>query len=369
MLKKVTFLGCILSLLFSCMEQSSYHIKVNLTNLEPQEVYAVLESEMMKTAETYLYDGNGELVLSPKEGDYRTLTLYYDNFSKWVTVYLEDKRRLVVSGDAATPHSVQVKGGGINDLLSDFKKETALLLDEYTSFADSVSAEQLAQQGVNRMTRLANIRNELRLQAEAFILKHPDEKASAILIKDYFVDPDNHPQIEALLATLMPELSGFYVVQELKEYVEKAKQTAIGAKAPDFNVMTINGDRYTRDSFSDGYLLLAFTYLWEDMCHTNHLHLDKIISSYPKDSLHVLLVTLDEQPQHLRDSTGKEKIKWDIVTDSLGQSIKLLDTYNINALPRSFLIDRTGNIVMRTDNGVELQQTLDKLMPPPESRN
>jgi len=357
-----------MGLLFSCMEQNSYRIKVNLANLQPQEVYIVLESEKMKTVDSQVYGGKGELVVSTEEVDCRTLTLYYDNFSKWVTVYLEEPRRMTVSGDALTPQSVQIKGGEINESLSSFRRETASLLNEYAILSDSIPARQVALQLDNRMSRLANIRNELRLQAEAFIMKNPGDKASAILIKEYFVGPDNQAQIDSLLAVLNPELDDFYVVQELKEYVEKAKQTAIGAKAPDFNVMNLNGAVYTRDSFSGRYLLLAFTSLWNDLCQTNNLQLDKIISSYPKDSLHVLLVTLDEQPQELRKMVKKETVRWDIVADSLGQSIKLLDMYNINALPRGFLIDKAGNIILKTDNGTTLKQALDKIMPNQKTR-
>lgn len=40
----------------------------------------------------------------------------------------------------------------------------------------------------------------------------------------------------------------------------------------------------------------------------------------------------------------------------------LVDLYNVNALPRCFLIDEEGKIIMKTDNGVEIEQTLEKLV-------
>jgi hypothetical protein len=51
-----------------------------------------------------------------------------------------------------------------------------------------------------------------------------------------------------------------------------------------------------------------------------------------------------------------------LVTDSAGQAAMLVDLYNVSALPRCFLIDEEGKIILKTDNGVEIKQTLEKLM-------
>ena len=362
MLKKITFVGCIFCLFFSCIERDTYRIKVNLSNLKPQNIYAVYESAELKTVDTIAYDGKGAFIITPKHDDYRTLTLYYENFTQWITVYLEEPQQIVISGNASSPQLVQVKGGRINELLVTFRKETTPLLTELYTLSNENDATQEDFNGHNRIARLANIHLDLRFQAEDFINKHPAEKASAILIREYFVDPDNPFQIDNLLGVLSSELDDFYVVQDLKSYAEKAKQTVVGAKAPDFNVRNIEGKMVTRDSFANRYFLMAFTSMWSDECHTKELHLDEIITSFPKDSLYVLLVSLDESPHELRTLIRKEPIQWDIVPDSLGQAIELLDLYNVNVLPRGFLIDKAGQIILKTENGVELKQMLEQLI-------
>ena len=59
---------------------------------------------------------------------------------------------------------------------------------------------------------------------------------------------------------------------------------------------------------------------------------------------------------------AKDSIGWNLVTDSAGQAAMLVDLYNVSALPRCFLIDEEGKIILKTDNGVEIKQTLEKLM-------
>ena len=362
MLKKITFISFIFYLFFSCNEGNIFRIKVNLSNLKAQEIYAVFESADFKTVDTILYSGTGAFAVTKEQGDFQSVTLYYDDFTRWITVFLENPGRIVVSGDALFPQLVQVKGGRINELLSEFRKETATLLKEYSTLSNNSDTIQEKLNGNYKITRLANINYELRIQAEAFIEKNPNEEASAILIRDYFVDPDNLLQIENLISALNPRLDDFYIVLDLKAYTEKAKRTIVGAKAPDFNVRDIYGNTFAIDSFSNRHFLLAFTLMWNDMCHTQELLLDEIIPSFSKDSLSVLLISLDENPQALRDLIRKDPIQWNIVTDSAGQAIELLDLYNVNVLPRCFLIDKEGSIILKTDNGVELSKMLEELM-------
>ena len=83
---------------------------------------------------------------------------------------------------------------------------------------------------------------------------------------------------------------------------------------------------------------------------------------YPKDKVEMLLVSLDDDPKEVRKLLAKDSIDWNLVTDSAGQATMLVDLYNVNALPRCFLIDEDGKIIMKTDNGLEIEQTLEKLV-------
>ena len=364
MFKKLNFLICIFCLFFSCSEENSYRIKVNLSNLQAQDLYVVFESAGSKAVDTISYDGTGSFVFVQEQDDYRTLTLYYDNFSRWITIYLETPQRIVISGDALFPGLIQVKGGRINELLSEFRKSSGVLLKEQAILSNTNDTMQDSLNGNTIKTaRLATIKHELCLQAEAFIEKKQDEKASAILIKDYFIDPDNPIMIDNLLDILDTKLDDFYVVQDLKNYTEKTKQTIVGARAPDFNVRNIYGQTFSRDSFLNHYFILAFTTMWSDGCHTEELYLDEIISSFSKDSLSVMLVSLDENPQQLRSLVRSDSIQWNIIPDSIGQSIGLVDVYNINVLPHCFLMNKEGYIVLKTESGAELRHMLEQLIP------
>jgi peroxiredoxin len=249
------------------------------------------------------------------------------------------------------------------------KKELAPLLEERTELRrklrehrplrDSVN---ISIQNVDLASRLANVNHQLEEKVAMLVKKNPKEAASAVFIQTYFMRPDDTREMDELLAVLDPSLKDFYIVQDLETYSARARRTALGAEAPNFKVKNIYGTPVSLDSFSKKYVLLAFTAPWCDRCQTEDLHLDKVTMKYPKEKLEMLLISLDDKQDKVRQVLAKDSIAWNLITDSAGQATMLVDLYNVSALPRCFLIDEEGKIVLRTDNGIEIEQVLKELI-------
>ncbi len=324
-------------------------------------MYVVFESSEGNVIDTVLCDEKGQFSIShEQDNNLQLITFYYNDRTQWFSVYPEAGKPIQVKGDANYPLLLQIKGGRTNNKLSEFKKKTAVLLKERADISNSRRENSL--DNGKGASQLANINHEIRRIAQDFITKNPNEKASAILISEHFIDSDNIEQTEELLDLLSPELDEFYVVKNLKSEIEKGKTTMVGAKAPDFKVTNIYGQTLTADSFSNKYYILAFTALWCDMCQTEIMMLDDIATEYSKDSLDILLISLDDEIDEVRDMIRQDTIQWNLVTDSAGQAINLFEKYNVSSLPKCFLMDKDGKIKLRTTNGVELKQTVDEIM-------
>ena len=359
----------ILFLLSSCGEGTAYQIEGKLDNLEDQTLYAVFENDETKAVDTVTCEKKGEFLIKRKEGDFKEVTIYFENRMRWVTAYLEKGKKISISGDALYPALVRVKGGRINDKLTSMKKELAPLLEERTELRrklrehrplrDSVN---ISIQNVDLASRLANVNHQLEEKVAMLVKKNPKEAASAVFIQTYFMHPDDTREMDELLAVLDSSLKDFYIVQDLETYSARARRTALGAEAPNFKVKNIYGTPVSLDSFSKKYVLLAFTAPWCDRCQTEDLHLDKVAMKYPKEKLEMLLISLDDKQDKVRQVLAKDSIAWNLITDSAGQATMLVDLYNVSALPRCFLIDEEGKIVLRTDNGIEIEQVLKELI-------
>ncbi|MDR0394002.1 MAG: TlpA family protein disulfide reductase [Tannerella sp.] len=325
-------------------------------------LYAVFETSGGNRIDTLICDEKGHFAVSHEQDEYlQTITFYYNEREGHFTVYPPEAGKTVqVKGDAQYPQLIQVKGGRINNKLSEFKKKAESILREQADISGNRNDNQ-SPNGKNS-SLLANINLKLKEAAQEFIAQNPKEEASIILINEYFLHPEDVELTEHLLDLVSPEPNDHYLVKNLKTHIAKTKTTIIGAKAPAFNVTNIYGNTITPDTFLNKYYILAFMALWCDMCRTGIMMLDDIATEYPKDSLEILLVSLDDEMNEVRDMILQDSIKWNLVTDSASQAINLFEKYNVNSLPQCFLIDKDGMIKLRTDNGMELKQTVDEIM-------
>jgi peroxiredoxin len=311
--------------------------------------------------DTLTCDEKGHFIVTHEQDDnLQTVTFYYNDREQWFTVYPDAGKTIQVKGDAKYPALIEIKGGRINNKLSEFKKkaETTLKAQADISGNKDGSSSSSSESAV----QLANVNLELKRIMQDFISGNPKEEASAVLIDVCFTRPDEMGQTEDLLDLLSPELDDYYIVKNLRAQIAKAKNSMAGAKAPDFNVTNIYGQMVTPDSFLNKYYILAFTALWCDMCQTDVMMLDEISVKYPKDSLEILLISLDDEMDEVRDMLRRDTIRWNLVTDSAGQAINLFEKYNVSSLPKCFLMDKDGIIKLRTTNGLELKHTIDEIM-------
>lgn len=364
MIKKLLLIIGLIICMSSCGKDFVYRIEGKLSNLDDEIIYVVFEKDNYKLVDTVICTKPGQFVIEQKQEGFDCVTVFYDNKKHWVTAYLEPGETVEITGDAESPLLIQVKGGQINDKLTSFKKKLTPLLTELTILSKSLNNKDINDsiEETDIAARLANINMQLGEEAVKYVKEHPEEEASVVLVQTFFSDPDDTRKIDELLALLDPKLKDFFLVKDLEQYSARAKRTALGAEAPDFSVRNIYGKTVSLDSFPQKYVLLTFTAPWCDMCQTEDLYLDKVASKYPKDELEILLVSLDDNPASVRDVLKKDSIAWNLVTDSAGQAAMLIDLYNVSVLPRCFLIDEDQKIILKTENGVEIRQTLENLL-------
>ncbi|MDR1880628.1 MAG: AhpC/TSA family protein [Tannerellaceae bacterium] len=350
--------------LSSCGEDVAYRIDGKLANLEDQTVYVVFESENLTVIDTVVCEKPGQFsVLQEKQG-FNRATLFFEDKTSWLPVYLEEKEKVTITGDMHYLSLFQVRGGRINNDLSAFRKRHTAMFKEQADLYAGLNKTNGTHSvdGNDFASRLANINHQLSEQALEYIHDHPDRQASVVLIQTYFTDPDDTRKLDELLIALDPALKGFYLVEELEQFSARAKRTALGAEAPDFTVKNVYGEPVSLDLSSQKYLLLTFTAPWCDMCQTEELYLDEFDKTYPKEELKQIMVSLDDDMEGVRKLLAKDSIRWNLITDSAGQAAMLIDLYNVSSLPRCFLIDDNCRIILKTESGLEVKQTLEKLI-------
>ena len=354
--------GLFIVLLGACRNDYAYEIEGEVSNLNNPTIYAIFEKEDAKWVDTVECKENGVFKIQHEAVDIQSVTLFFENKTCWTTIYPELHRTTVIEGDIRYPSLLKIKGSRINDQLTSLRKENKKILKEITDVENQFQTETRLGTKSDLSANLNTLDFQLREEIISYIQQNPKEEASIVLIEHYFSNPDDTRKMDELLAVLDPELSQHYLVKRLQQYSKRAKLTALGEVAPDFSVSDIYHDPLSLDSFPNKHVLLTFTAPWCDMCQSENIYLDKIVRSYSKDTIEMLLVSLCDSMDEVGLLLENDSIQWRLVTDSAGQAARLLDLYNVNVLPQSILIDDNKKIILKAETATEVKQTLEKLL-------
>lgn len=88
MIKKLLLIVGLIGLLSSCGSNVSYQIEGKLSNLEEETLYAVFENDDHKVVDTITCEKPGQFSLKRAEGDFNTVTLFFNDKKNWSTAYL-----------------------------------------------------------------------------------------------------------------------------------------------------------------------------------------------------------------------------------------------------------------------------------------
>ena len=113
-------------------------------------------------------------------------------------------------------------------------------------------------------------------------------------------------------------------------------------KALDFSLKDLKGKNYKLSDFKGKVILLNFWATWCPPCRYEMPLLDKLYKEYKKMGFEVVAVSLDSNPNNVTEYLKNNSVSFTILSDKEG---KVGYTYQIVAIPTSFLIDR--NFVIR----------------------
>ncbi|MCB0331620.1 MAG: TlpA family protein disulfide reductase [Bdellovibrionales bacterium] len=118
-----------------------------------------------------------------------------------------------------------------------------------------------------------------------------------------------------------------------------------GDRAPSFTLRDQTGEVRTLEEFSGKVLLLDFWASWCPPCLQSLPWLDSVQKEYEGKGFVVVAVNLDRDFSKPERFLKKLKISHlQVLQDPTGE---LANTYDVPTMPTSYLIDRTGNIVLR----------------------
>jgi len=191
-----------------------------------------------------------------------------------------------------------------------------------------------------------------------FIKQHHDSYYAFKLFKSEIV-PVQFPNQDALMdtfldfykATFPEDLRKSREGQEVEKLLESkwiASHDAI--KAPKFTTTDILGNKVSLEKLKGKYILINFWATWCGPCMAELPAIKKISDKYSKGDLSIISVSFDKDFELFSTAVKKNKMDWiNVYRDE-----ELASNYGgTAALPKLFLIDRTGTIIYNRSSGKE----------------
>jgi len=303
----------------------------------------------------------GEFNLEGNEFSYQSDTLpagfYRINFfdTQFVQVIVnESDIQLTVDGSSPTGN-VEITGSPEMDFVEKVKGIYSEMQEEIqemsTQYAQAELTSEKEEELYGELIELQRKYGE-RIKAE---IDNIGANIAALNAVSYLNPDEDFQYIEGLASKLKEAYPENKDVASFAKQVDDLKALSQGAVAPDFTLSTPQGEDVSLSSFEGNYVLLDFWAAWCKPCRMENPNLVEAYKLYEDQGFEILGVSLDQNDEPWVEAIEKDELIWTQVRD---KNNEVAQTYQIQAIPANFLLNKEGEIVAKNLRGNALRQKL-----------
>jgi thiol-disulfide isomerase/thioredoxin len=148
---------------------------------------------------------------------------------------------------------------------------------------------------------------------------------------------------------------------EIKAELERAMRLMTGAVAPDFAQATPEGKELKLSDLRGKYILIDFWASWCGPCRRENPNVVRMYEQYKDKGFDILSVSLDNSRERWLQAIEQDKLSWKHVSDLKGWENTVAQMYEVQGIPKTFLIDPQGKIIATDLRGPSLEAKLAEL--------
>lgn len=296
---------------------------------------------------------------APKEGEKRPRMDRMQIFLEPGNIQVKAKDSLkfaVVSGSKA-----QKEYEAYNKLMAPYDKRQETFGPRYEKFRNE--KDEAGMKSIQDEYQ-AMLKEKNEKVVKPYIDAHPSSPIILNILNSYVgydIDPVVvEPLYDHLSVTNRNSPSG----KALKNRIETAKKTAVGAYAMNFTQNDTLGKPISLSDFKGKYVLLDFWASWCGPCRAENPNVVKAFNQYKDKNFTVLGVSLDQDGKHQAwmDAIHKDELTWTHVSDLKFWDNAVAKQFGIRAIPQNLLIDPNGKIIAKNIRGEELNKKLEEVI-------
>lgn len=150
-----------------------------------------------------------------------------------------------------------------------------------------------------------------------------------------------------------------FVIAALFISVLSFSQPNVGDKAKEITLPDVKGKNINLSSLKGKVVLVDFWASWCVPCRKKVPEIKKTYAKYKPKGFEIYGISLDDDAASWKQALKEDRTTWLHVNDAKGDVAVL---WNVNYIPSTFLLDKTGKIIAINPSLEELNTLLQKLL-------
>ncbi len=202
----------------------------------------------------------------------------------------------------------------------------------------------------------AVLQNNMKDYVMKYIEEHPKSYISTLLIYSMFGDfePDVakiQKYYDGLDQSLKDHSEGKKILKKLSE----SKKVDVGKKAPDFSAKSPDGKVISLKESLGKVTIIDFWASWCKPCRIENPNVVALYNELHSKGLNIVGVSLDKDLDKWKEAIAKDGITWTQVSNLKEWSEPIALLYNVNSIPKTFVLNKYGVVVAKDLTGKELK--------------
>jgi peroxiredoxin len=246
----------------------------------------------------------------------------------------------------------------IDQLMQAFAAKVTVWNEEYAAAEEKKDTKKIAE--VQQAFTKADAE---RLNMIKKLLPEMGTSLVALFAANNFLNPDNDLEVLKKLAAdyekvdPMPTLAKGFVGQ-----IKRIAGVAVGEQAPDFTLNSPDGTAVKLSSLRGKFVLIDFWASWCGPCRMENPNVVRMYDKFKDKGFDIYGVSLDDNEKAWKTAIAKDNLKWQHGSELKKWNSGVAQSYGVNAIPATFLLDKEGKIIAKNLRGPALESKLTELL-------
>ncbi len=164
--------------------------------------------------------------------------------------------------------------------------------------------------------------------------------------------------IDSTVNALGDRYPDMHLISSWKQELDEMRALSVGQPAPEISLPNPDGDIQKLSDLKGKYVLVDFWAGWCRPCREENPNVVRLYNKYKDKGFEVFGVSLDRTRETWEKAIEEDGLEWTQVSDLKYFNSEAAATYQINAIPATYMIDPDGNIFAKDLRGITLENKL-----------